>query len=203
MGGLIARLGVFGGTFDPPHIGHLILASEAIDQLNLSRVLWVLTPDPPHKKGQVITALPFRSRMLRAALAGNSKFEFSDVDINRQPPHYAVDTMKILRQENPAAELIYLMGSDSMHDLPNWHNPLEFVGACDALGVMCRPNNDIDLTEIEGVIPGVSAKVHFIRAPLLEISSCEIRERIALHRPYRYFLPDEVYNIIQKERLYL
>lgn len=202
MGGLIARLGVFGGTFDPPHIGHLILASEAIDQLNLSRVLWVLTPDPPHKKGQVITALPLRRRMLRAALADNSNFEFSDVDINRQPPHYAVDTVKILRQENPAAELIYLMGSDSAHDLPNWHNPLEFVGACDALGVMCRPNNDIDLTEIEGVIPGVSAKVQFIRAPLLEISSCEIRDRIALHRPYRYFLPVEVYNIIQKERFY-
>jgi nicotinate-nucleotide adenylyltransferase len=202
MGGLIARLGVFGGTFDPPHIGHLILASEAIDQLNLSRVLWVLTPDPPHKKGQVITALPFRKRMLRAAMAGNSIFEISDVDIDRQPPHYAVETVSLLRQENPAAELIYLMGSDSAHDLPNWHNPLEFVGACDALGVMCRPDNDIDLTEIEGVIPGVSAKVQFIRAPLLEISSCEIRDRIALHRPYRYFLPVEVYNIIQKERLY-
>lgn len=202
MAGLIARLGVFGGTFDPPHIGHLILASEATDQLSLSRVLWVLTPDPPHKKGQVITALPFRIRMLRAALAGNINFEFSDVDINRQPPHYAVDTVKLLRQENPAAELVYLMGSDSMHDLPNWHNPLEFVGACDALGVMCRPDNDIDLTEIEGVIPGVSAKVQFIRDPLLEISSCEIRDRIALHRPYRYFIPDEVYNIIQEERLY-
>ena len=202
MGGLIARLGIFGGTFDPPHIGHLILASEAIDQLSLSRVLWVLTPDPPHKKGLVITTLPFRSRMLRAALAGNSNFEFSDVDINRQPPHYAVDTVKLLTQENPAAEMIYLMGSDSLHDLPNWHNPLEFVGACDALGVMCRPNNDIDLTEIEGEIPGVSAKVQFIRAPLLEISSYEIRDRIALHRPYRYFIPNEVYNIIQEERLY-
>jgi nicotinate-nucleotide adenylyltransferase len=198
----MAGLGVFGGTFDPPHIGHLILASEAIDQLNLSRVLWVLTPDPPHKKGQVITALPFRSRMLRVALEGNSNFEFSDVDINRQPPHYAVDTVKLLHQEYPAAELIYLMGSDSLHDLPNWHNPLEFVGACDALGVMCRPNNDIDLTEIEGEIPGISTKVQFIRAPLLEISSFEIRDRITLHRPYRFFLPDEVYNIIKKERLY-
>ena len=92
------RYGVFGGTFDPPHIGHLVLAAEALNQFGLDRVLWVLTPEPPHKSERLITDLGVRLEMLRAAIGEDPDFELSRVDIDRPPPHYAVDTMAVLRE---------------------------------------------------------------------------------------------------------
>ncbi|MCX8025419.1 MAG: adenylyltransferase/cytidyltransferase family protein, partial [Thermanaerothrix sp.] len=92
----MSRLGIFGGTFDPPHVGHLILASEAADQLHLDRVLWVLTPDPPHKRGQPITPLAIRLKLVMAAIQEDPLFELSRVEIDRPGPHYAVDTLRIL-----------------------------------------------------------------------------------------------------------
>ena len=106
------RLGVFGGTFDPPHIGHLILAAEALDQLQLDKVLWLLTPFPPHKISQSITPLLQRLQMLQAALVDEPRFELSRLDIDRPPLHYAVDTLALLRQNVPSAQLVYLMGED-------------------------------------------------------------------------------------------
>ena len=104
------RIGVFGGTFDPPHIAHLILADECRHQLELDRVLWVLTQTPPHKLGQVISPLEQRLALLQAALAGEGAFQISRADIDRPAPHYAVDTLRILRTENPTDSLVYLMG---------------------------------------------------------------------------------------------
>src|SRR4030042_4938152 len=101
------RLGIFGGTFDPPHVGHLILADEARVQLGLERVLWVLTPNPPHKMDQAITPLVDRLDMLRAALGDALHFELSRVDIDRPPPHYAVDTVRLLRRHHPDDTLVY------------------------------------------------------------------------------------------------
>lgn len=198
----MARIGIFGGTFDPPHIGHLILGAEACEQLGLDRLLWVLTPDPPHKRGRYISPLPQRLDLLRAALDGNPAFELSPVDIDRPPPHYALDTMQILRQLYPGAELIYLLGGDSLRDLPVWHLPLDFVAACDALGVMRRPGDAVDLFRLEQQLPGIGSRLRFIRAPLLEISSSDIRRRIRQNRTFRYFLPPAVYDLIQERRLY-
>ena len=118
------RIGIFGGTFDPPHLGHLILADEAHAQLELDRLLWVLTPDPPHKLHQSITPLVDRLDMLRATIAGNNAFELSMVDIERAGPHYAVDTLLILGRSYPGDALIYVMGGDSLRDLPTWYRPL-------------------------------------------------------------------------------
>jgi nicotinate-nucleotide adenylyltransferase len=140
--------------------------------------------------------------MLQAALADNPAFELSRVEIDRPPPHYALDTVRILKERNPAAELIYLLGGDSLRDLPLWHRPREFVAACDGLGVMRRPNDAVDLPKLEQHIPGISHKIRFIAAPLLEISSSEIRQRVSQNRPFRYFLPPAVYAIIQEGRLY-
>ncbi len=196
------RLGVFGGTFDPPHIGHLILAAEAHHQLALERVLWVLTPNPPHKGGRANAPLEARLAMVQAALANDATFELSWVDIQRPPPHYAVDTMHLLRQQYPQATLVYLMGGDSLVELHTWHNPLGFVAACDEIGVLERPGWRFDLAQIEQQVPGVSAKVRLARAPLLEIASSEIRHRVALGLPYRYFLPSAVYEVIERWGLY-
>lgn len=196
------RLGIFGGTFDPPHIGHQILAAEAYDQLNLDKVLWVLTPYPPHKNDQEITSLEARLKLVKASIAENERFELSRVEMDRQPPHYSVDTLSILAESYPSAELIYLVGSDSLIDLHTWHKPDEFVAACDGIGVMCRPGEELELRKLEEQTPGVSAKLLFIDAPLLEISSTEIRSRIVKGLTYRYYLPEVVYRIIEDDRLY-
>jgi nicotinate-nucleotide adenylyltransferase len=197
------RVGIFGGTFDPPHLGHLILAAEARHQLSLDRLLFVLTPDPPHKQDRLVTPMPDRLTMLEAAIADNLAFELSRVEIDRPSPHYAVDTVRLLRKEYPDDSLIYLMGGDSLRDFPlDWHKPGELLDACDALGVMRRPHDEIDIDSLETELPGISAKVEFMNAPLLEIASRQIRRRVTEGRPYRYYLPLTVYNIIQKRKLY-
>lgn len=196
------RLGVYGGTFDPPHLGHLVLASEALDQLELDRVLWVLTPNPPHKAGRPISPLETRLALLRAALNDNPDFDVSRLDIDRPPPHYAVDTLRLLHAQSPGARLVYLMGADSLVDLPTWHDPRAFVQAADEIGVMCRLGETVDLEALEAQLPGVKARVRFVDAPQLEIASSDIRRRIAAGRAYRYFLPETVWQQIAAQGLY-
>ncbi len=196
-------LGVFGGTFDPPHIGHAILAAEALHQLALERVLWVLTPAPPHKRGQRITPLAQRLQMVQAAIEGEPRFVLSRADIDRPPPHYALGTVQQVRKTYPGWEVVYLMGGDSLRDLPTWHRPREFVAACDALGVVRRPGDAVALEKVAESLPGLREKVRFVDAPLLQISSRDIRWRVASGRPFRYFLQPKVYAYIQTWGLYL
>jgi len=197
------HIGVFGGTFDPPHIGHQILGMEAYDELQLDQLYWVLTPQPPHKLGKKITPLDIRIEMVQAAINEDRFFKFSSADIDRPGPHYVVDTMHAFRSQFPYAELSFIMGGDSLHDLPAWHAPREFVDECDRLGVMHRPGEVIDLAVIESEIPGISRKIHFIEAPLLEISSKQIRNLVSERKPFRYYLPEAVYEIVLRDRLYL
>jgi nicotinate-nucleotide adenylyltransferase len=196
------KLGVFGGTFDPPHLGHQILAAEALHQLGLEQVLWVLTSNPPHKQERLILPLSIRLELLEAAVSDNPGFEISRVDIDRPAPHYALDTVRLLKQAYPGHQIVYLMGGDSLRDLPNWHKPQDFVAESDHLGVMRRPEDAIDLQTLEARIPGVSAKVTFIDAPQIEISASFIRRRIAESGPFRYYLPQTVYQIIEAKGLY-
>ena len=196
------RIGIFGGTFDPPHLGHLILACEIRSQLKLDRLLWVLTPDPPHKKGRMITALEHRLAMVRLAIEKNPFFELSRVEIDRPGPHYTIETLKILQEENPQARLVYLMGGDSLRDFPTWYRPKEIVELCHEIGVMRRPGDEIDLSELDREIPALRAKLRYVDAPLLEIASSEIRHRAAEGLPIRYYLPERVYAYILEHGLY-
>ncbi len=195
-------IGLFGGTFDPPHIGHLILSAEARAQFGLERLLWVLTPNPPHKQGLPITPLEHRLAMVEVAISGNSQFELSTVEIDRPGPHYAQDTVKIISEQNPAADLVYLMGGDSLCDLPAWHRPTDLVAALQFIGVMRRPGVSIDLPALEKIIPGLTAKVRYVDAPLIDIAAHEIRQRVADGRPFRYFIPPAVYGYIMEHNLY-
>jgi nicotinate-nucleotide adenylyltransferase len=195
-------IGIFGGTFDPPHLGHLILAAEAYSQLGLDRLLWVLTPDPPHKRGRSIARVEHRLKMVQLAIAGNPQFELSSVELTRPGPHYALDTVTLLAAQNHGANLIYLMGGDSLHDLPTWHCPAEFVAACHAIGVMRRPGDALSLPDLEKKLPGLTARVRFVDAPLLEIAAHTIRERVTARQPFRYFLLPDVYDYILKNKLY-
>ncbi len=199
---MMERIGIFGGTFDPPHLGHLILASEARAQLNLSRLLWILTSIPPHKLDQTITPLEDRLAMLKLALADEPAFEVSRLDMDRPGPYYTVDTLNLLRAQNPTAALVLLLGGDSLHDLATWHHPIDLVAASNEIGVMRRPGDSIDLSSLERSIPGLTARVRFVDAPLLEISSHQIRKRARASQPFRYYVPPAVYEYITGKQLY-
>jgi len=196
------RIGIFGGTFDPPHLGHLILAAEARAQLGLERLLWVLTPDPPHKRGQSFALPEQRLEMVKLVIAEDPQFEISTVELTRPGPQYALDTVQILAGQNPGADLVYLMGGDSLRDLPTWHRPADFVSACDLIGVMHRPGEAIELVTLEERLPGLRSKVRFVEAPLIDIAARDIRRRIAEGKPFRYFLPAGVYEYIESHGLY-
>jgi nicotinate-nucleotide adenylyltransferase len=197
-----ARIGLFGGTFDPPHLGHGILAAEAFEQLHLTRLLWVLTPVPPHKTGQVITPVEHRLAMVQRALEPFPEYELSRLELDRQPPHYAVDTVRAALERYPGAKVIYLIGGDSLHDLPSWHTPDAFVEACGEIGVMRRPGDSVDLAALEAALPGLRERVAFVDAPLLEISSHEIRQRASSGRSFRQYLLPSVYQYIVEHHLY-
>jgi nicotinate-nucleotide adenylyltransferase len=196
------RLGVFGGTFDPPHVGHLILAAEASQQLDLDRLLWVLTPLSPLKHPDDITPLQQRLSMVKLAIVDDPSFALSRIEIDSPGPYFTVETVKRLMDENPSADIILVIGGDSLRDLPRWHRPAGLVAACHEIGVMRRPGDAIDLSALERQVPGIQDKIRFMDAPLLDISSSDIRRRIHEGGPFRYFLSPSVYEYILKKELY-
>ena len=196
------RIGIFGGTFDPPHVGHLILAEECRSQLGLDLLLWVVTDNPPHKRYVEVSPIEQRVSLVNKAIAGNPAFMLSRIDIDRPGPHFAIDTVNLLKKEYPGAEMHYLMGGDSLHDLPTWSRPQDFIKTCDGIGVMRRHEDKVDLESLEKVLPGISGKVNIVEAPILEISSKQIRQRIAEKMGFRYYLRDSVYCAIQEMGLY-
>ncbi len=196
------RVGIFGGTFDPPHVGHLILAEECRTQLHLDKLLWVVTDNPPHKRYVEISDIEQRVELVKLAIKGNPDFELSRVDIDRPSPHYAIDTVRILKQLMPGALMFYLMGGDSLHDLPTWKRPQDFIREIDGLGVMRRHADQVDLESLEKVLPGITRKVKIVEAPILEISSRQIRQRVEDGDAYRYYLRDAVYKAILELGLY-
>jgi len=196
------RIGIFGGTFDPPHVGHLILAEECRSQLRLDLLLWVVTDNPPHKRYTNVSPIEQRVALVEKAIHGNPAFLLSRIDIDRPGPHYAIDTMNLLHKEYPDSQLFYLMGGDSLHDLPTWQRPQDFLRVCDGIGVMRRHEDEVDLESLEKVMPGISKKVNIVEAPILEISSKQIRQRISEGMGYRYYLRDAVYKAILDLGLY-
>ena len=196
------RIGLFGGTFDPPHIGHLVLAGEAVSQFDLDCLLWVLTPDPPHKQEKPITPLRHRLPMLESMIAHDPRFELSRLEIDRPGPHYTIDTVHQLAGQEADAEIVLLIGGDSLFDLPTWRLSADLVAAVSKIGVMRRPGDSVDLNALEVKLPGVTKKVQFIDALLQPVSSQEIRRRIAAGEMYRYYLAPEVYKYIEANQLY-
>jgi nicotinate-nucleotide adenylyltransferase len=193
--------GVFGGTFDPPHLGHLILADEARMSLGLERVLWVVTGDPPHKSDRLISPAELRWEMVQAAIGDMPAFQLSSVDLDRPGPHYAVDTLDALRRQGHE-RLVYIMGSDSLHDLPSWHQPKALVAALDVIGVMRRPGVQLDLDQLEDQLPGVQAKVRLFEAPFIGISGHDVRQRVHDGRAFWYLVLPRVGAVIEKNGLY-
>ena len=199
MAGLI---GVFGGTFDPPHIGHLILADIGKWVLNLEKVLWVVTAQPPHKPDAPISPIEDRIAMVEMAIMDNPGFELSRADIERPGPHYALDTLRWLAERYVGVRFAYLMGADSLIDLPTWHDPMVFLDACGVLGVMRRPDVVVDMQALESVLPGLTGKVTFFDVPMIGCSGRDIRRRVRNREPFRYLLPPGIADFIEEKGLY-
>jgi nicotinate-nucleotide adenylyltransferase len=200
--GMSERIGIFGGTFDPPHLGHLILAGESRSQLRLTRLLWVLTPNSPHKIGNPATVISHRMEMVQLSILDEPTFELSTIEFDRPAPQYTIDTVGILKKQYPTADMILLIGGDSLRGLTTWHRPADLVAACREIGVMRRPGESVHLSALESALPGLQKKIRFVEAPLLQISSREIRRRIAEKLEFRYFLHPAVFEYIQSHNLY-
>jgi nicotinate-nucleotide adenylyltransferase len=195
-------IGVFGGTFDPPHLGHLILADEGRWLLALEKVLWVVTAMSPLKDEPPGASVEQRTAMVEATIASDPAFELSRADIDRPLPHYALGTLEWLKQRIPGADFAYLMGADSLRDLPAWHEPERFVAACACLGVMQRPGVEVDMRALSRSIPGIQDKVRFFNAPGVGFSAQEIRRRVRAGEPYRHLVPLAVASIIEQQGIY-
>lgn len=195
------RIGVFGGTFDPVHIGHLIIAAELHHALDLDRLLFVPTGQPPHKADQPVSPNADRLAMLQLAIAGNPAFEISTLDLDRAGPSYTADLLAMLSDQHPGARFVFLMGEDSLRDLPTWHKP-EAMLALAELGVAIRPDVDTDLAALYEVLPAARGRITIVPTTLIDISSSELRRRIREGRPVRYQLPESVASYIMSNQLY-
>lgn len=206
MGGLEPafplKVGLLGGSFDPPHIGHLILAEEARDQLKLDKVLFAPAGQQPLKAGQVVTAVEDRVQMTQLAIAGNPQFELSRGDVDRPGPHYTIDLVKIVAgQLPPGSDLFFLMGFDSLADLARWREPAQLIRTAH-LVALTRPDVPIDWNALEARLPGVRERVKQLDMPELEIASRDLRERVRIGRSIRYMVPDPVKAFIEERCLY-
>lgn len=196
------RVGLLGGSFDPPHIGHLLLAEEARDQLALSEVHLAPAGQPPHKLGLAMTPVADRVRMTELAIADNPCFRLSRVDADRPGPHYTIDLVKLVRDQLPAdAELFFLMGFDSLRDLPEWREPAQLIHTAH-LVALSRPDIPIHWDVLEERLPGVRERVTLLDMPELEIASRDLRERVRAGRSIRYMVTEPVRAYIQEHRLY-
>ncbi len=197
----MALLGVLGGTYDPPHHGHLAAAEEARYRLGLDRVLWVPVGDPPHKRHRAITPAAHRIAMVRAAVADNRAFEVSDVELRRAGPSYTVDTLDQLRVERSLDSLVFLMGSDEFSVLSTWYQA-ERLPELAHLGVLIRSGARLNVERTERELPGVQGRYTLVPVPSLPISSSSLRERVREGLPIRYLVPEPVREYIKIHRLY-
>ncbi len=196
------RVGIFGGTFDPIHIGHLILAEEACFRLALDRVYLVPVGDPPHKQDRGITPIAHRLMMTELAVADAKALWVSRVDADRPGPHYTNDTVQLLRQQvGTDTELYFLMGMDSLRDLPTWRHPQWLIQAC-TLVVLTRHDIEIDWAQLEAALPGIRERTILLDMPELEIASHTLRDRIRSGAPISHQIPRMVEAYITKHGLY-
>jgi nicotinate-nucleotide adenylyltransferase len=195
------RLGLLGGTFNPPHLGHLVCAQEACAQLGLEHVLWMPVYSPPHKDVPDDPGVEVRVELCRRAVAGDERFSVSRIEADVPGRSYTVDTLRRLHESRPEDDLTFIMGGDMAHALPTWHQP-EAVLALATLAVAERSGvGRADIMEHLAGLAGAD-RIRFFDMPRLDISSSEIRRRVATGRPIRYLVPDGVAAYISSEGLY-
>jgi nicotinate-nucleotide adenylyltransferase len=189
---LVPRIGVFGGLFNPPHVGHLSLCQEAAWQLGLDRVVLVPTGHPPHRAPPPESP-EMRLRLAQAAALGNAMFTVSRLEIDRIGPSYTVDTLRELSHRYPGSSLHLLIGADQLAAMETWHEPATIVQLA-RLAAALRPGVDVSRAD--------APNLDWVEMPQIGISSSLVRERVRSGRPIRYFVPDAVRELIEAEGLY-
>lgn len=199
------RIGIFGGSFDPIHLGHLILAEQCREQGQLEQVVFIPAARPPHKQTQGLTAFDRRVEMLTLAIAGQPAFRCDEMEKERPGPSYTADTLRTWKEKQPAAELYLILGADMAADLPYWYQPVRVIELATLL-VAQRPGWEMpSFQQIEtqlGQPAPASVRWQPVRAPLIEIASRDIRRRAAEGRSIRYLVPRAVEAYIQEKHLY-
>jgi nicotinate-nucleotide adenylyltransferase len=196
-------IGVLGGTFDPIHSGHLIIAEEARLKLRLARVLFVPAGQPWLKTGRTISPAAHRVEMVRGAIATNPHFELSTVEVDRPGPSYSVQTIAILQQQlGTEAAFFFLVGWDSLAELPQWKEPAKLIQLCKLVAVTRPGFSRPDLKTLEASVPGVTQSFVWLDIPPVDISSSDIRKRVAQGLSIHDLVSDEVESYIKEQRLY-
>lgn len=195
------RTGILGGTFDPVHLGHLLLAESAAEELRLDRLVFMPAGRPWRKAARAVTAAEHRLAMLRLAVRDNPGFEVSTVELDREGPSYTVDTLAALREAEPGAELFFIVGEDALADLPKWHAPARILELA-TIAVAARSADGPNLREIERLMTGLVADAVWLRMPIIEISATGVRERVRLGMSIRYRVPAPVEAYIREHGLY-
>lgn len=198
------RLGVFGGSFDPIHYGHLLLAECCRDARRLDRVLFMPTAVPPHKQGRPLTAAAHRVAMLELAISGNPAFELSRHEVDRGGVNYTVDTLTHLQRQHPEVELFFLMGADMLLDLPHWRDAKMVCQLAMPVAVR-RGTSELEfqgLGEIASPARIEQIRHHQVEMPRVEISGTDIRRRVAARQSIRYQTPPAVVQYILEHGLY-
>ncbi|MGB3304990.1 MAG: nicotinate-nucleotide adenylyltransferase [Thermomicrobiales bacterium] len=194
------RHGIFGGTFDPIHIGHLAVAERACDELGLESIIFVPALTPPHKPYRRVSPIDERVQMLELGIANNERFSWSDADMRPGEPSYTVSLLGRLHAAHPNAELHFIIGEDSLRDFGTWHRPREILQLTQ-LAVAGRPGVKID-ERLYTQLPELRERVIRFDAPLLEVSSTALRRRVSEGKSIRYLVPDAVNQYVLETGLY-
>jgi nicotinate-nucleotide adenylyltransferase len=201
-GNAAERIGILGGTFDPPHVGHLWLASLAADSLDLHRVLFMPTAQPPHKRRRGISSITERLLMTRLAIGGNAHFEISTLEVERPGPSYTVDSVEELQQTHGDAQLFLLMAADSLAHIDEWREPDRLLSLIEwAVGP--RPGTELpDADALRRRFGSAAGRIHLLEGPSLDVSASAIRRRVAAGQTIRYLVPQAVEELILEKGLY-
>ncbi len=204
MAGNRQKIGIMGGTFDPIHMGHLVMAESVRMEYELTKVLFIPTGTSPHKPSMSITPAIDRYIMTMMATYSNPYFFVSPIERDRPGPSFTIDTVRALAAEyGPDTEFYFLTGTDAVLELHTWNNINELLDLCHFVAAS-RPGKVRSIAEeIERLGPKAEARIHRLATPELEISSTDIRERVGLGKSIRYFVPESVEHYIHKEGLYL
>ena len=197
------KVGILGGTFDPIHLGHLIIGENAYDECELENVLVMPSGQPPHKENSTISDEKHRSTMVKLAIAGNKHFEYSDFELKRKGNIYTADTLELLTSKYPDTHFYFILGEDSLLDIEKWYEPARIMELC---SIVVTHRNDGDDTVLNKHIDYLKCKynadISKLDVPLIDISSTNIRERVSQGKTIRYFVNSEVENYIYKNNLY-
>jgi nicotinate-nucleotide adenylyltransferase len=197
------KLGILGGTFNPPHIGHLICAQEALDQLGLDRIVLMPANRPPHKQVDADPGAEARLAMCAAATGDDERFAVSRLELDRRGRSYTVDTLRTLHDQHPQDDLTFIVGGDMARSLPTWREP-EAVLELAALAVAERAGSERDdiRGELRALRGATDERVRFFEMPRIDVSSSLVRERVASGRPIRFLVPDAVAGAIAQNGWY-